>query len=120
MGMVVIQPFILVSNLKKRTKFLRCTGYLNSIKPHIKQVFFAYSSSYTTTELSKLLTFSLTAVKKHVNKYCEKVYQRTIKNLFWSFKKLGEILDRLKARDSMRPVCLLMIFLLFTLLYLII
>ena len=38
MGMVVIQPLILVSKLKKtKTKFLRCTGYLNSIKKPIKQ-----------------------------------------------------------------------------------
>ena len=38
MGMVVIQPYISVSNLKKiKTKFLRCTDYLNSIKPPIKQ-----------------------------------------------------------------------------------
>ena len=30
MGMVVKQPYILVSKLKKtKTKFLRCTGYLN-------------------------------------------------------------------------------------------
>ena len=33
MGMVVIQPYILISKLKKiKTKFLRFTGYLNSIK----------------------------------------------------------------------------------------
>ena len=33
MDMVVIQPYILVPKLKKtKTKFLRCTGYLNSIK----------------------------------------------------------------------------------------
>ena len=33
MGMVVIHPYILVSKLKKtKTKFLRCTGYLNSTK----------------------------------------------------------------------------------------
>ena len=38
MGMVVIQPYILVLKLKKiKTKFLRCTGYLNSIKKPIKQ-----------------------------------------------------------------------------------
>ena len=38
MGMVVIQPYISVSKLKKiKTKFLRCAGYLNSIKTHIKQ-----------------------------------------------------------------------------------
>ena len=33
MGMIVIQPYILLSQLNKtKTKFLRCTGYLNSIK----------------------------------------------------------------------------------------
>ena len=38
MGMVVIQPYILVSKLEKiKTKFLRCTGYLNSIKNPILQ-----------------------------------------------------------------------------------
>ena len=39
MGMVVMQPYILVSKLKKtKTKFLRCTGYqLVSIKIPIKQ-----------------------------------------------------------------------------------
>ena len=52
-----------------------------------------------TTELSKLLTSCLTAVKKHVIKYCEKVYERSGKNLFWSIKNSGEILNKLKARD---------------------
>ena len=38
MDMVVIKPYILVSKLMKiKTKFLRCTGYLNSIKIPIKQ-----------------------------------------------------------------------------------
>ena len=38
MGMVVIQPYTFVSKLKKtNTKFLRCIGYLNSIKIPIKQ-----------------------------------------------------------------------------------
>ena len=63
MGMVVIQPHILVSKLKKiKTKFLRCTGYRNSIKTY-KARFIANSSSCTTTELSKLLTSCLKAVK---------------------------------------------------------
>ena len=31
--------------------------------------------------------------------YCEKVYERSGKNLFWSIKNSGEILDKLKARD---------------------
>ena len=30
---------------------------------------------------------------------CEKVYERSGKNLFWSNKNSGEILDKLKARD---------------------
>ena len=36
---------------KNKTKFLRCTGNLNSIKP-FKARFMANYSSYTTTELS--------------------------------------------------------------------
>ena len=37
--------------------------------------------------------------KKHVIKYCEKVYERSGNSLFWSIKNSGEILDKLKARD---------------------
>ena len=36
---------------------------------------------------------------KHVIKYCEKVYERSSKNLFWCIKNSDEILDKLKARD---------------------
>ena len=32
-------------------------------------------------------------------KNCEKVYERSGKNLFWSIKNSGEVLDQLKARD---------------------
>ena len=64
-----------------------------------KATIIANSSSCTTTELSKLLTSCLTAVKIHGIKYCEKVYERSGKNLFWSVKNLGEILDKIKARD---------------------
>ena len=59
----------------------------------------SFHYSCTTTELSKLLTSFLTAVKKHVIKYCEKGYEWSGKTLFWSIKKSGEILDKLKARD---------------------
>ena len=50
-------------------------------KKTYKARFIANSSSCTTTELSKLLTSCLTAVK-HVIKYCEKVYKISGKNLF--------------------------------------
>ena len=63
-----------------------------------KTRFIANSSSCTTTELSKLLTSCLTAVKNHVIRYCEKVYERSGKNLFWSIKNSGEVLNKLKSR----------------------
>ena len=52
----------------------------------------------TTTELSKLLTSCLNTVKNHVIRYCEKVYERSGKNLFWSIKNSGEVLNKLKSR----------------------
>ena len=45
-----------------------------------------------------LLTSWLTAIKKHVIKYCITVYERNGKNIFWSIKNSGEILDKLKCR----------------------
>ena len=63
-----------------------------------KARFIANSSSCTTTELSKLLTSCLTTIKNHVIKYCEKVYERFGKNLFWSIKKSCEVLNKLKSR----------------------
>ena len=56
-----------------------------------KARFIANSSSCTTTELSKLLTSCLTAVKNHVIRYCEKVYERSGKNS-------GEVLNKLNSR----------------------
>ena len=63
-----------------------------------KARFIANSSSCTTTELSKLLTSCLTAVKNHVIRYCEKDYERSGKNLFWSIKNSSEVLNKLKSR----------------------
>ena len=40
----------------------------------------------------------LTAVKNHVIRYCEKVYERSGKNLFWSIKNSGEVLNKLKSK----------------------
>ena len=74
--------------------FLRYTGYLNSYKSRLS----ANSSAYTTTELSILLTSCLTAIKNHVIKYCTIVYGRNGRNLFWSIKYSGEILNKLKSR----------------------
>ena len=40
----------------------------------------------------------LTAIENHVIKYCTTVYERNDKNLFWSIKNSGEILNKLKSR----------------------
>ena len=64
-------------------------------KTPYKARFIANSSSCTTTELSKLLISCLTAVKNHVIRYCEKVYERSGKNLFGSIKHSGEVLNKL-------------------------
>ena len=47
--------------------------------------------------MSILLTSCLTAIKKHVLKYCTTVYERTSKKLFWSIKNSGEILNELRS-----------------------
>ena len=52
-----------------------------------KARFIANSSSCTTTELSKLLTSCLTAIK-----YIETVYERSGKNMFWPIKILAKYL----------------------------
>ena len=70
--------------------FLRYTGY--------KSRLIANSSACTSAELSILLTSCLTAIKNHVIKYCTTVYERNGKNLYWSIKNPGEILNKLKSR----------------------
>ena len=120
MGMVVIQPYILVLKLKViKTKFLPFTGYLNSIKPY-KARFIANSSSCTTTELSKLLTSCLTAVKNILSSTVKRYMGDPIKTYFGLLKIQVKFSINLKLEISMRPVCLLMIFLLLILLSLII
>ena len=47
-----------------------------------KARFITNSSFCTTTELSKLLTSCLTAIKSHVIRYCETVYETSNKNWF--------------------------------------
>ena len=55
-------------------------------KRSYKSRFVVNSSSFTTTELSITLTSCLTEIPIYVIKYCETVYKRNGKNLFWSIK----------------------------------
>ena len=71
---------------------------INHIRHFIKIPFINKGMvSCTTTKLSKLLTSCLTTIKNHVIKYCEKVYERSGKNLFWSIKNSCEVLNKLKS-----------------------
>ena len=47
----------------------------------------------------KLLTSCLTAVINILSSTVKKVYEISGKNLFWSIKNSGKILDKLKVRD---------------------
>ena len=61
--------------------------------------FIANSSSCTTTNLSKLLTSCLTAVKKHWIRYYDTVYERDGINCFWSIKNSNDVLNKFKSKN---------------------
>ena len=84
--------------MKTKRDFLHSISYLKCTKKPYKARFIANSSSCTTTELSKLLTSCLTTIKNPVIKYCEKVYERSVKIFFWSIKHSCEVLKKLKSR----------------------
>ena len=44
------------------------------------------------------LMWRLKAIKAHVIRYCETVYETSNKNWFWSIKNSGEVLNKLKCR----------------------
>ena len=88
-------------------------------KPY-KARFIANSSSCTTTELSKLLTSCLTAVKNMLSSIVKRYMRDPVKTYFGLLKNSGEILGKLKARDFNATSLSTYDYLLFTLLYLII
>ena len=89
--------FVSRSGVKERQDRLPTMYWLPKLhKRPYKARFIANSSSCTTTELSKLLTSCLIAIKAKVIKYCETVYERSGKNMFWPIKKSGEVLSKLK------------------------
>ena len=92
-------PLKFSENVKDRQDKLHTMYWLSTLhKNPYKVRFIANSCSFTTTELSKLLTSCLTTVKTHVIKYCEKVNERSGKNLFWSIENSGEVINKLKLK----------------------
>ena len=87
-------------NIKEDQERLPTMYWLPKLhKSPYKVCFIAKSSFCSTTELAKLLTSCLTAIKKHLIKYYEKVYERSVKNLFWSIKNSDEVLNKLISRS---------------------
>ena len=75
--------------VKKRQDRLPTIYWLPKLhKRPYKARFIANSSSCTATELSKLLTSCLTAVKNHVIRYCENFMKGQVKNCFGQLKIL--------------------------------
>ena len=82
MGMVVIQPYILVSKLKKiKTRLLRYTGYLYSIKL-IKQYLLLI-----LVLVRQLLTSYLTAVKNMLLSTAKR-YMKDLVRIFYGVFKI--------------------------------
>ena len=93
--------------------------WLPKLKKHYKARLIANSSSHMTTELSKLLTSCLTVVKNMLSSTVKRYMRDPVKTYFGQLKIQLKFQINLKLEISMQPVSLLMIFLLFTLLYLI-
>ena len=90
---------------KERQDRLRTMYWFPKLhKRPYKARFIANSSSCSTTELSKLLTSCFNTVKSHVIRYCEKVYERSGKNLFWSIKNSCDVLNKLKSRGFLATI----------------
>ena len=67
----------IIASFRSYTSYLKITFFKGPI---------ANSSSCTTSGLSILLTSYHTAIKNHIIKYCETVYERNGKSIFWSIK----------------------------------
>ena len=80
-------------DVKERQDRLPTMYWLSKLhKRPYKARFIANSSSCTTTDISKILTSCLSAIKAKVIKYCETVYERSGKNMFWPIKILVKYL----------------------------
>ena len=71
-------------------------------KTPYKHRFISASSNCSTTNLSIHLTSAFTCIKELVIKYCDKTYQNSNINYFWSVKNSIEVWDKLQSIK--RPV----------------
>ena len=69
-------------------------------KTPYKSRFISSSSHCSTTKVSIILTNTLTAIKNLVINVCNKVYENSGINHFWSVKNSLEVLDKLQAYNG--------------------
>ena len=79
-----------------KTDFLRCIGYLSFIKDRIKHGLL--QTQVLVLQLNFLNYLLRASLLSKIIRYCEIVYERSGKNLFWSIKNSGEVLNKLKSR----------------------
>ena len=96
--------FMKEQNMNKISTQYRCTGRSFTNSPQRQGQLLRSLNNLEIGSISNrdYLQYKPTAhsrLLKHVIKYCKEVYERLDKNLFWSIKNLGEVLDKLKARD---------------------
>ena len=102
--------YMLVSKLKKtKIKFLRCTGYLNSIKTPIKQDLLLI---LVLVQPQNFLNFNLMSYScsNMLSSNVKRYMRDPVKICIGLFKIQVKFWKNLKLEISMRPVCLLMIF----------
>ena len=76
-----------------------CIGYPSFTKDHTKlDLLQTLALVLLLNFLNYILTSCLTAIKSHVIRYCETVYETSNKNWFWSIKNSGDVLSKLKCR----------------------
>ena len=69
-------------------------------KNPFKSRFISSSSKCSTTKISEILSNTLTAIKNLIINYCNKVYENSGINHFWSVKNSPEVLDKLHAQTG--------------------
>ena len=84
--------------MKTKRGFLHSIGYLNCTKNHIRfdLLLILAHVRLRTIKIANLLSYYYQ--KTRFFKQCEKVYERSGKNLFWSIKNSCEVLNKLKSR----------------------
>ena len=62
--------------------------------------FISASSKCSLTHISKVLSLTLTTLKEFIIQYCERVFENSGINYFWSVKNSLDVLDKLRAFEN--------------------